>query len=130
MFVATVIFWAGRKRFVHIPPAGLAGYAEEVLQPENLKALGNLLILVPFAAMFWALWYQNFSAWVQQATKLDLRLFRHDWLPAQIQTANPIFILILLQLFSYAIYPPIERVYRLPPLRTICILCFVTSFAF
>jgi len=130
MFVATVIFWAGRKRFVHIPPAGLAGYAEEVLQPENLKALGNLLIVVPFAAMFWALWYQNFSAWVQQATKMDLRLFGHDWLPAQIQTANPIFILILLPLFSYAIYPAIERVYRLTPLRKIGIGLFVTALAF
>jgi len=130
MFVATVIFWAGRRRFVQIPPAGLAGYAEEVFQPENLKALGNLLIVVPFAAMFWALWYQNFSAWVQQAAKMDLRLFGHDWLPAQIQTANPIFILILLPLFSYAIYPAIERVYRLTPLRKIGIGLFVTALAF
>src|SRR5712691_7036183 len=67
MFVATVIFWLGRKRFVHLPPAGLRNYAKEILQPENLKALGNLLILVPFIAMFWALWQQNFSSWILQA---------------------------------------------------------------
>src|SRR3989449_7792730 len=59
MFIATVVFWSGRRRFVHIPPAGVRAYAIEVFQAENLKALGNLLMLVPFAAMFWALWYQN-----------------------------------------------------------------------
>jgi len=60
MLMATVVFWSGRRKFVHIPPAGLGNYARELFQRENLKALLNLLILVPFAAMFWALWQQNF----------------------------------------------------------------------
>src|SRR5436190_21612754 len=51
MLVATVVFWLGRRKFVHIPPVGLARYGRELCQRENLKALGNLLILVPFAAM-------------------------------------------------------------------------------
>src|SRR5258708_5704375 len=56
MFIATVVFWFGRRKFVHIPPAGARNYAKEIFQYENLKALGNLLILMPFAAMVWALW--------------------------------------------------------------------------
>ena len=66
MFLATIVFWLGRKKFVHIPPAGPGNYVKEIFQPGNLKALGNLLIVVPFAAVFWALWQQNFSSWVVQ----------------------------------------------------------------
>jgi POT family proton-dependent oligopeptide transporter len=96
MLIATIVFWLGRKKFVHIPPVGLARYSRELFQPEHLKALGNLLILVPFGAMFWALWQQNFSSWVLQADKLDRHMFGRDWLPAQIQTVNPIFVLCML----------------------------------
>ena len=117
MVIATVIFWWGRRKFAHIPPAGLGCYTREVFQRENLKALLNLLILVPFAAMFWALWQQNFSSWVLQAEKMDRHLFGHDWLPAQIQTVNPVFVLIMLPLFSYVIYPVAARFVKVTPLR-------------
>ena len=130
MFLATVVFWLGRRRFVHLPPAGAVNYFKEVVQKENLKALGNLLILVPFAAMFWALWYQNFSSWVVQAEKMDRHLFGMEWKPAQIQTFNPVFILLMLPLFSYVIYPAIEKVVRLTPLRKMGMGLFVTAFAF
>lgn len=130
MFLATVVFWLGRRRFVHLPPAGAANYLKEIIRPENLKALGNVLILVPFVAMFWALWYQNFSSWVVQAEKMDRHLFGLEWKPAQIQTVNPVFILLGLPLFSYVIYPAVEKVYRLTPLRKIGIGLFVTALAF
>jgi POT family proton-dependent oligopeptide transporter len=130
MLLATVVFWLGRKKFVHLPPAGVRNYAREILQPENLKGLGNLLILVPFAAIFWALWQQNFSSWVLQADKMDRHLFGIEWKAAQIQTVNPIFILIMLPLFSYWIYPAIEKIFRLTPLRKMGIGLFVTGLAF
>jgi proton-dependent oligopeptide transporter, POT family len=130
MLIATVIFWLGRKKFVHLPPVGLRRYLSEILQRENLKALGNLLILVPFVAIFWSLWNQNSSSWVLQAEQLDRRLFGIDWKAAQIQTVNPIFILIMLPLFSYAIYPAIDKVFRLTPLRKIGIGLFVTALSF
>src|SRR5213082_1629121 len=130
MFIATIVFWLGRRRFVHIPPAGVRNYGKELFQRENLKALGNLLILVPFAAMFWALWQQNFSSWVVQADKMDRHIFGKEWLPAQIQTVNPIFILVMLPLFAYAVYPAIDKVFRLTPLRKIALGLFVTAFAF
>ncbi len=117
MLMATVVFWMGRRKFVHIPPAGLGNYTRELFRRENLKALGNLLILVPFAAMFWALWQQNFSTWVVQSEKMNRHLFGHDWLPAQIQTVNPVFVLAMLPLFSYLIYPALGRFVKVTPLR-------------
>src|SRR5262245_32243083 len=53
MAMATVVFWLGRRKFVHIPPAGPANYAREIFNKETLKTLGNLLIPVPFVAVFW-----------------------------------------------------------------------------
>src|SRR5215813_1173933 len=102
----------------------------EMIQRENLKALLNVLILVPFAAMFWALWQQNFSTWVVQSEKMDRHLFGHEWLPSQIQTVNPIFILVMLPLFSYLIYPAINKIFPLTALRKIGmgLFCVVISF--
>ena len=31
MAIATLFFWLGRKKFVHIPPVGLRNYAREIL---------------------------------------------------------------------------------------------------
>jgi len=130
MLIATVVFFLGRKKFVHIPPAGVRNYVRELRTPENLKALGNLLILVPFGAMFWALWQQNFSSWVVQADKMDRHLFNREWLPAQIQTVNPIFILLMLPLFSYVIYPTVGKFFPLTPLRKFGTGLFTTALAF
>lgn len=130
MFIATVIFWLGRKKFVHLPPAGLGRYLKEIGTGENLKALGNLLILVPFVAIFWGLWQQNFSSWVIQSEKMNRHLFGIDWKPAQIQTVNPLFILLMLPIFSYFVYPTLERFFRVTPLRKIGMGLFVCALAF
>jgi len=92
--------------------------------------LRYILIPVPFVAMFWALWQQNFSSWIVQAKSMDRHLFGTDWLPEQIQTVNPIFILIMLPLFSYWLYPAVEKVVRLTPLRKIGAGLFVTAASF
>jgi dipeptide/tripeptide permease len=34
---------------------------------------------VPFVAIFWALWQQNFSSWIVQAESMDRRLFGIEW---------------------------------------------------
>lgn len=130
MVLATLVFWFGRRRFVHIPPVGIRPYARALFRRENLVALANLLVLVPFVAMFWALWQQNSSSWVIQAEKMDRHLFGVNWLPAQIQTVNPIFILPMLPLFSYAIYPAINRCFNLTPLRKIGLGLFLVVAAF
>ncbi len=130
MAIATVVFFLGRKKFVHIPPAGPGPYFAQFGKRENLKAIANLLIPVPFVAMFWALWQQNFSSWVKQAEKLDRSMFGREWLPEQIQTFNPVFVLLMLPVFSYLVYPLINKVWRLTPLRKIGMGLFVNAIAF
>lgn len=130
MVVATIIFWMGRKKFVHIPPVGLGNYLRQFKDRDVLKAVGNLLIPIPFAAMFWSLWDQSASTWVTQCKSLDLHLFGHAFLPAQIQTVNPIFILLALPLFTYVIYPLINKVFLLTPLRKIGLGLFAAVVSF
>lgn len=129
MLLATLILWLGRKRYVHIPPRGRE-FFRDISSPEGLKALGNLAILVPFVAVFWALWYQNFSAWVLQAEKMDRHWLGREWQAGQIQTVNPLFILLFLPLFSYWVYPALNRVFRLTPLRKMGIGFVLTVLAF
>lgn len=130
MLLATILFWMGRRKFVHIPPAGVGNYLREVFKREHLKALGNLLILVPFAAIFWSVWNQNFSAWVLQANKMDRHLFGHEWLPAQIQTVNPLFVLAMLPFFSYVVYPTLGKFFNVTPLRRFGMGLFANTLAF
>jgi proton-dependent oligopeptide transporter, POT family len=130
MAIATVIFWMGRKKFVHIPPVGLRNYAREIFNKDTGKIILNVLMPVPFVMIFWALWQQNFSSWIVQAEKMDRHLFGIEWLSSQIQTVNPIFILIMLPVFSYWLYPFVEKFVRLTPLRKIGAGLFVTAASF
>jgi POT family proton-dependent oligopeptide transporter len=130
MAIATIIFWLGRRKFVHIPPAGLRAYAREIFNKETGKLILNVLMPVPFVMIFWALWQQNFSSWIVQAESMDRHLFGIEWLSSQIQTVNPIFILIMLPVFSYWLYPFVEKFVRLTPLRKIGAGLFVTAASF
>jgi POT family proton-dependent oligopeptide transporter len=129
MILATIAFWLGRKRFVHIPPGGMK-FVKETLSGEGLRALGRLCIIYLFVAVFWSLWDQLDSAWVLQAKKMGLHWLGFNWLPSQIVLVNPLFIMILIPVFSYAIYPVINKVFGLTPLRKISIGLFVTASTF
>src|SRR5256885_9218045 len=61
---------------------------------------------------------------------MDRHLFCIEWLSSQIQTVNPIFILVMLPLFSYWLYPALEKIVRLTPLRKIGAGLFVTAGSF
>lgn len=130
MAVATLVFWLGRRKFVHIPPVGLRNYAREIFNRKTGKIILNVLMPVPFVMIFWALWQQNFSSWIIQAESMDRHLFGIEWLSSQVQTVNPIFILILLPVFSYWVYPFLEKFVRLTPLRKIGAGLFVTAGSF
>ena len=53
-----------------------------------------------------------------------------DLMAAQVQTANPILILIFIPLVNYIIYPLINAVFPLTPLRKIGIGLFITALSF
>ena len=129
MVVATVVFWSGRKRFVHIPPGGLA-FVRETFSRDGLSTLARLFGLYLFVAVFWSLFDQTGSAWVLQAQSMDRLLFGLEILPAQIQAANPLLVMLLVPTFSYLVYPVIQRRWRLGPLRKIGYGMLLAALAF
>ncbi|MEO6969866.1 MAG: hypothetical protein ABI217_03105, partial [Chthoniobacterales bacterium] len=189
MVLATVFFWAGRKKFVHIPPAGF-GFLKELFvdglgilglpfiflqtavaslwnflrrragkfdllsgktfgqyyRTYGFGALGRLAIVYVFVAVFWSLWDQSSGgSWTLQAQHMNLYApwlpwvslgfspfhFDMGWgltmLPSQVQTANPILILIFIPIVNYILYPMIDKVFFLTPLRKIGIGLFFTA---
>ena len=124
MLVATIVFWMGRNKFVHIPPSGFQ-FVKDTFSRESLRIVGRLAILYIFIAMFWALFDQTSSSWVLQAEHMNRRFLGINWLSSQLQAVNPVLILVFIPIFSYIIYPAIDKVFPLTPLRKIGIGLFV-----
>ncbi|MDQ3330871.1 MAG: hypothetical protein M3552_09485, partial [Planctomycetota bacterium] len=148
MAIATFVFWLGRNRFVHVPPRGVE-VLKETFGPVGRRAIANLALIYVFIAMFWSLFDQTASRWVEQAKHMDRAFSIPEWLPdwsvtwtggsivsnaggraieylpSQFQAVNPILVMILIPFFSYAIYPAINRVFPLTALRKMAIGMFV-----
>lgn len=129
MAIATFVFWLGRNRFVHVPPRGRE-FLHELMSGEVLGAIGRLIPIYICIAAFWCLFDQTASAWVLQAEEMDREWLGVTWLSSQLQAVNPALILVLVPLFSYVIYPAIDRVWRLTPLRKVGLGMFLTVPAF
>jgi len=129
MLLATLIFWAGRYKFVHIPPKGKS-FLRETFTRDTFAALGRLAILFAFVAVFWALWDQSGGEWVLQAEKMNRHVFGFELYSSQIQAVNAIMILAFIPLFQYVIYPLINRVWLLTPLRKIGLGIFTIGVSF
>jgi len=129
MGLATLFFWLGRYKFVHIAPTGPQLFPE-LIKGENLRIMGRLGILYLFVAIFWSLFDQTGSSWVLQAKEMDRYLLGMEILPAQIQAANPLLIILLIPVFSYVIYPGLDKIFHLTSLRKIAIGFFLAALAF
>ena len=159
MAIATIIFFSGRKKYIRIPPSGIkkdnfmfiSGYAllnfhkkkkgESLLDVaktkfdpekiEGIKAVWRVMAVFAFVPIFWAMWDQNLSEWVLQATKLDRHIFGYEVLPEQIQTVNPIFLLSMIPVFGYFVYPYFDKIgIKTTPLRRIGAGLFLTALSF
>ena len=133
MFVATLVFWLGRKKFAVVPPAGKQ-WLRDVFSPEGGKLVLNLVVIYFFVAVFWMLWDQsNGNTWTLQAQSslMNKNLgFGLTLLPAQLQVVNGLFILALVPVFTYVIYPLCGKFFRVTPLRKIGAGLFVTAASF
>lgn len=118
MALATLFFWMGRHRFIHVP-ANRNDFTRELFSSEGLKAIGKLTPLYLFVAVFWCLFDQTASSLVFQAEKMDLNILGIEVLPSQIQAFNPFLILVFIPLFTLVIYPTVNRFTEFTPLRKI-----------
>ncbi|NCI47571.1 POT-type proton-dependent oligopeptide transporter [Sediminibacterium soli] len=149
MAIATIIFWLGRKKFKRVPPAGIkrenfvtisfyalikvfrrkpgqkvweaVGEKYSAESIDGIKAVYRVLAVFAFTPIFWALWDQNLSEWVLQATRLDLTITGDfKLLPEQVNFVNPLFLVLLIPVFNSVIFPFLEkRGIRVTPLRKI-----------
>lgn len=137
MAVATLFFWLGRKDFAHIPPRGII-YFKETFNIESLKPIFRLSLIFSFVIMFWALFDQIGTSWQIQARSLNRVL--PSWIPiiggkemlaSQVAAVwNPLFILLLIPVFSKFIYPGLSKICDLTALRKMSIGFWVMGFAF
>jgi POT family proton-dependent oligopeptide transporter len=102
---------------------------------EGVKAVYRVMAVFAFAPIFWAMWDQNLSEWVLQAEKMDrhinLGFTSFTILPGQVQTANPIFLLSFIPLFTYFIYPFFNKIgLKATPLRRIGAGLALTALSF
>ena len=129
MAVATLIFWLGRYKYAHIPPTGNRVFSE-IASENGRRAIANLVPLYFFVMMFFCLFEQTQSKWVEQAKSMDRTIFGVDFNPAEFQAVNSIFVLILIPIFATVVYPTMGRFFEVTPLRKIGIGLFVTAASF
>ncbi len=130
MAIATLVFWLGRKKMVHVPPGGL-GFLKDLKSKEGLSILGRIWMIYAFTIIFWALWDQSSGGeWTLQCQHLDLHFFGIIFLPEQVNVVNGILILVFIPLFNYWLYPFISRFFPLTSLRKIGIGLFLTALSF
>lgn len=147
MGIATIIFWLGRKQYVIKNPdrstlsagflpifwcalthqkhrragqtffdAALVRYtAAEV---NGAKAAAAVFKLFFGVAVFWSLFDQQGSSWTLQADRMNRNFFGINLEASQIQALNPILVMVLIPIFSYGVYPLVEKLgIRVTPLR-------------
>ncbi len=147
MALATVLFWMGRKEFVHVPPVGKNGPAgfltvfmfalknqskrlegdtfmdaarskHSASEIEGAKAATSIFKVFATVTIFWALFDQQGSSWTLQADKMDLNVLGMKLEASQIQAMNPIMVLTLIPVFTLFIYPMVEKLgIKVTPLR-------------
>lgn len=118
MLAATFVFWLGRHQFAHIPAEPKRFWAE-LTDSSFMRTLAGLVPLYLLITIFWSIFDQTASAWVEQAQKMDRTVFGWEIHAAQLQAVNPFFILLLIPIFTLVLYPQAGRYIKVTPLRKI-----------
>ncbi len=131
MAIATLIFWLGRKHYVHVPPVKdehsfgamlVTGFKKQAggvydsikakhgaEKLEEFKAVVQIAKVYIGVILFWALFEQHGSTWVLQGAQMKQEFMGMTILPSQMQAMNPIMVMTMIPLFSFGLYPLIER---------------------
>ncbi|XP_008933551.1 PREDICTED: solute carrier family 15 member 1, partial [Merops nubicus] len=97
---------------------------------QTKMVLKVLFLYIPLP-MFWALFDQQGSRWTLQATTMDGNFGSIQIQPDQMQTVNPILIIIMVPVVDAVIYPLIKKCkINFTPLRKITVGMFLASLAF
>jgi POT family proton-dependent oligopeptide transporter len=92
---------------------------------EGVVAVLKIATIFVFVSMFWALFDQHASSWIEQAKMMDL----HGFLPSQIGALNPIMVMVLIPITA-VVYREIGKRMEFGALRRMTVGMFVTSLSF
>jgi POT family proton-dependent oligopeptide transporter len=108
MFLALLTFLLGKSKYkIKLPKD--ARREETMPFKQQLLSAWKVLVVFSFIPIWWALYDQNGSEWVIQAGKMDLHFMGIEWYQEQIQVINALLILILIPVFSFGVYPLLEK---------------------
>ncbi|KAL4635798.1 solute carrier family 15 member 1 [Arapaima gigas] len=97
----------------------------------QIKMVLKVLFLYIPLPMFWALFDQQGSRWTLQASTMDGSFGGITIQPDQMQTVNPILILILVPVMDSVVYPLIKKCHlNFTPLKKITVGMFFAGLAF
>ncbi|NWX43396.1 S15A1 protein, partial [Steatornis caripensis] len=97
---------------------------------QTKMVLKVLFLYIPLP-MFWALFDQQGSRWTLQATTMDGNFGAIQIQPDQMQTVNPILIVIMVPVVDAVVYPLIKKCkINFTPLRKMTVGMFLASLAF
>ena len=153
MAVATFIFWRGSKFYVRVPPARETHHAgffkvffaallgrrgpgrdfwsaaaarfspAEIAAAKSVPPILGVFALVP---VFWSLFDQTNSTWVLQGEKMvPVKILGLNIGAEQMQSMNPLIVMVLVPLFTLGIYPRLGRFAA--PLRRMALGMFLAA---
>ena len=145
--MALVIYLCLKTGLRKVLPPELVGWLEQSFTGDALKLVLKLaFIYYIFIAVFWSLWEQsNGQTWTLQATSdlMDKHLFAflqgvpglgalagYEMLPAQFTVVNGLFILLMIPIFTFGVFPLWQRLFKITALRKICVGLFVIAASF
>lgn len=157
MAIALVIFVAGRRQYVNMPPSGpdphsfihvvwtavrrvgtapghwLDGalHRHPVEAVNGAKAVFRIMGVFVAVTAFWALFDQHGSSWVLQAQRMDLVVMGYTLKASQLAALNPVMVLVLIPFFSTLVFPLLGRAgLQVTPLGKMTTGMFVAAASF
>jgi proton-dependent oligopeptide transporter, POT family len=159
MAIALVVFLAGRRLYVNVPPTGPNphAFAKVVARAlarrgaappgghwldaardrhpaqavEGAKAVFGIMGVFAAVTAFWALFDQHGSSWVLQARRMDLHVLGYTLQASQLSALNPVMVLLIIPLFQRGVFPALERGgVAVTPLRKMTAGMFVSVLSF
>lgn len=136
MTLALIIFVLGKNKYIAVKPAGWKLYKEELFSEKGKELLKTLVPIYLFTSVFFALFDQTSSTWVNQADNalmnknINLGFTQFEFYPSQIGFFNPLLIIIFIPIVTHLVYPFLRTKTNLSNIKRISIGFLVTAFSF
>lgn len=132
-----VVCYGLKKKLQGAVPAGAESFLDASREKysedrvEGAKAVMGVFAVFLSVIGFWALFDQHSSSWVLQAEKMDRLVWGYQLESSQIPALNPIMVMALIPLFSFGLYPLIEKLgIKVTPLRKMASGMVLTALSF